>query len=129
MVTRLNEEELMLLISDKRPKGVENLRLNLSTSTINQWIEDGIFAFIKKELQQYHNLKFGCLKHETGCQYFFIIENNNVALMRLGQFFDKLISGNKIPLYKLSTKQIPLQHEIPRWEILNRGTYNACPLF
>lgn len=129
MVTRLNEEELMLYISDNRPEGVENLRLNLNISTINQWIEDGTFAFIKKELQQYHNLKFGCLKHDEGCQYFFITENNNVALTRLAQFFDKLMGGKKVPLYKLSTEQKSLRYESPRWIIPNCGTYNACPLF
>lgn len=129
MVTRLNEKELMLCISDNRPPGVENLRLNLRTSIINQWIEDGTFAFIKKELQQYHNLKFGCLKDKTGCQYFFITENNDATLTRLAQFFDKLLDGEKVPLYKLSTEQKPLQWEIPRYMQPNRGTYNACPLF
>jgi hypothetical protein len=125
MVTRLTETEMKQYLDETfNPNKERYLMLNIPHEHIQSWIDDGQFAFIKKELTQYYNLKFGCLKNETSCQYLFVV--NPDAIIRLRNFFDSLIVEERQPIYKLSSsKRINNFHR----SVPLTGSYNACPLF
>lgn len=42
------------------------LSLSFSNKNIQKWAKEGKFAHLKKELQIYQNVEFGCLKEEAG---------------------------------------------------------------
>ncbi len=65
MVKRLNEEQLDIYISkyiDHNGRDKLYFSLSLENRKIQEWTEKGKFAHLKKELQIYQNLEFGCLK-------------------------------------------------------------------
>ena len=99
--------------------------LNLGETRIQEWIDTGKFAHLKKELQIYYNLEFGCLKNDGKCHYIFFAPNKNM-FYRINHLLDSLMDGIKIPLMKCS-----INSKTSKWDVKTPidGQYNACPLF
>lgn len=129
MVKRLYENQMKEYIEKYINQGNHSklwISLNLGEGRIRQWINEGKFAHLKKELQIYQNLEFGCLKDNESCHYIFFIKNKK-AYWRINSLLNCLMSGFKVPLIKCST--IEHQSEWNNNTIPISGQYNVCPLF
>lgn len=130
MIKKLNEEQFDRYIrkyiagNDRRKLCIS---LSLSNKKIQEWIENGKFAHIKKELQIYQNLEFGCMKEEDRCHYIFFAENVS-SYWRIINLLDNLISNLKIPLIKCQTYRKYPKYTNDSGSPIS-GQYNVCPLF
>lgn len=130
MVKALNEEELDKYISkylDHKDCSKLCLSLSLSNKNIQKWTKEGKFAHLKKEIQIYQNVEFGCLKEDDRCHYIFFVESLN-SHIRICNLIDNLISNLKTSLIKCSPyKRYPKYPDKSNSPI--GGQYNDCPLF
>lgn len=130
MVKKLNEEQLDRYISkylDHNGRDKLCFSLSLENKKIQEWIENRKFAHLKKELQIYQNLEFGCLKEECGCHYIFFAENEN-SRWRIMNLIDSLIKNFKVPLIKCPTYNKHSLRDNNNSRPID-GQYNNCPLF
>ena len=130
MVKKLNEEQLDRYISkyiDHSGSDKLCFCLSLENRKIQEWIENRKFAHLKKELQIYQNLEFGCLKEENACHYIFFAENTD-SYWRIMNLIDSLIKNFKIPLIKCPTYNKNSLRDNNNSRPID-GQYNNCPLF
>ncbi len=128
MVKKLNEEQLNRYISkylDHNGSDKLCFSLSLENKKIQEWTEKGKFAHLKKEIQIYQNLEFGCLKEENACHYIFFAENTD-SYWRILNLMNSLIKGFKVSLTECPTYD---EHSLPDNDSPIGGQYNNCQLF
>ena len=128
MVKKLNEEQLNRYVSkylDHNGRDKLCFSLSLENKKIQEWIENRKFAHLKKELQIYQNLEFGCLKEENACHYIFFAENTD-SYWRILNLIYSLIKGFKVSLIECPTYD---KHSLQDNDSPIGGQYNNCPLF
>jgi len=104
MIKNLNEIELNVRIKQMHSKKIFGLILYLSEITIKKWIDNKNFAYLKKELQIYNNVEFGCYKTEGGCKYYFFSQNKG-ARDRIEKFIAYIVDNNKfVPITRWCLK-------------------------
>lgn len=125
MIKNLNEEELKERVEQFRNSDIFGLSLYLHNDLIQKWIETKRFLTLKKELQVYNNVEFGCYKTISGCQYYFFMKSKD-ARDRIESFI-AYVSDN--------TEYLPITKVSGYRNTYNIGCtqdnlqYNACPLF
>ncbi len=97
--------------------------VSLPPDGIEEWIKNGNFAHIKKELQQYQDVHFACLKNKKGCTYLFFFKSGDQHY-KFAKLMEKLIEGEKIRLANI--KSIEATHSSG---CLPAGEVSCCPLF
>ena len=100
----------------------------LPNENIKRWIDDGLFAHLKKELQAYHDLYFACQKQEDnrGCVYSFFF-GNVMARNRFESMVDELFLDKKVRL--VNCKPSEISDDKDDLYISSGITMSACPLF